>query len=116
MNSDNNLFVTFPITGTQTVTAGTLRIDFILGKAVLPNGTVIPLANRSTQTNPLQYIYFNTDKDLNVEISNKNKIVYAGLIPTGKTSIKNIIYDLVVITTTVNTEIFIAGSYNGVIE
>jgi len=112
---DNNIFVTFPVEGTQTVTAGILRVDFINGKAILPNETVIPLANRSTQLNPLEYLYFNTDKDINVIISHKNKTIFAGLIPTGKTSIKNIIYDLVIITTSVSTELFIAGSYEGVI-
>lgn len=111
MNSNTNSFVTFPIEGTQTVAAGTLRIDLISGKAILPDKTVIPLANRSTQIKPLQSIFFNIDNDINIEMSLHDEITYKGLIPAGHFTIKNVKYDLIIITTSTSTEIAITGSY-----
>ncbi len=111
MSLDTNFFVTFPIEGTQTVTTGTLRIDYRLGKSILPNETIIPLVNRSTQLKPLQSIFFNIDKNINVEMSLNDKITYKGLIPAGHFTIKNVKYDLIIITTSESTEIAITGSY-----
>lgn len=111
MTSNNNLFVTFPVSNTQTVITGTLRIDFINGKATLPDETVIPLANRSLQTKPLQSIFFNVNNDINIEMSLNDEITYKGLIPAGHFTIKNIKYDLIIITTSKRTEIAISGSF-----
>lgn len=111
MTSDINHFVTFPIEGTQTVTTGILRLDFILGKAVLPNKIVVPLANRSTQIKPLQSVFFNTNYDINVEMSFHDEITYKGLIPAGHFTIKNVKYDLIIITTSTSTKLAITGSY-----
>lgn len=111
MISNNNLFVTFPVSNTQTVITGALRIDFINGKATLPDETVIPLANRSLQTKPLQSIFFNVNNDINIEMSLNDEITYKGLIPAGHFTIKNIKYDLIIITTSKSTEIAITGSF-----
>lgn len=111
MNPNNNYFVTFPIEGTQTIAAGITRIDFINGKATLPDETVIPLANRSLQVKPLQSIFFNIDNDINIEVSLNDEIIYKGIIPAKHFTIKNIKYDLIIITTSTTTEIAITGSF-----
>ena len=113
MSLNNNFFVTFPISDTQTVTAGTTRVDFIRGRAVIANGDIKPLANRSTQINPLQSLFFYTDVNINIELSLENEIIYKGLIPAGSTTITDTKYDLLIITTSANTEIFVAGSLKG---
>lgn len=113
MSTDTNFFVTFPTSGTQTVTAGTTRVDFIRGRAVIANGDIISLANRSTQINPLQSLFFYIDVNINIELSLENETIYKGLIPAGSTTITDTKYDLLIITTSANTEIFIAGSLTG---
>ena len=111
MFSTNKTFITFPLSGTETLDTGITRVDFIQGKATLPNGSIISLGNRSTQIKPLRSIFFNNDIDINVEINFRNKIIFSGLIPAGHFTIKDIYYDLIVITTSESTELSLIGSH-----
>ena len=114
MTLDTNFFVTFPISNTQSITAGTSRIDFIRGRAVLANESIIPLANRSTQINPLQSLYIYADSNINIELLLEDKTIYKGFILAGSTTITDTKYDLMIITTTAqSTEIHVAGSMRG---
>ena len=112
MPKDSNFFVTFPRSGTQTVPTGKSYIDFIKGTANLANGTTIPLANRSTQLNPLQSLYFYTNVDINIELHFGGALVYKGLVPKGHANFPGTEYDLLVITTTTATEISLTGSFD----
>lgn len=114
MSLDTNFFVTFPISNTQSVTAGTSRIDFIRGRAVIANADIIPLSNRSTQIDPLQSLYIYTDTNINIKLLLEDKIIYKGVILAGSTTITDTKYDLMIITTTTqSTEIHVTGSTQG---
>jgi len=113
MITNNNYFVTFPVANTQTVPIGTLRLDFINGKGTLPNGTIIPMANRSTQIKPLEDLMIYSDLNINIILSLEDTTIYEGFILAGCTQLSDIQYDLLIITTSANTELFTAGSFSG---
>jgi hypothetical protein len=104
-----NTFVTFPITGKETLGIGTAVFDFLGGKVTLYNGTVKPLVNR-TKYKPVRSVYFNTNYDINVKLYYDDELQYSGLIPAGTFYLKNITVDQMDVTTTVSTLFMLIAS------
>lgn len=111
MNQAPEIYVTFPSTGYIDLQVGDTYIDFLNGKAILPDGSIRTLANRITEDRLLRSVLFLSGYSINADILLENEAtVYRGLIPHGQFSLTNISFDSIKITATVVTRLFLVAS------
>lgn len=106
------IYVGFPNKDMVELGVGITIVDYIRGKAFLPNSSVIPLSRRINPEMPLRSAYFHVGNNVNVEVLYKETIQYAGMVTQGVFRIPNVVIDQIRVITTAVTEAFIVCSTN----
>ena len=62
-----DVYISLPPTGKQTIGIGDTEIDYTLGQAILPDGTVVPTSGSIRKGGiELKSIYIDTDQNINI--------------------------------------------------
>lgn len=108
--AEPNLFATFPISGVYPLPIGDNHFDFIKGIVTTSNGTVIPMAKRTAEDRPLEYLWLDCDNDSDVEVRYLGDVQYIGRVSSGGFYFQDMTYDDIIITVPVLTNIHVIGS------
>jgi len=104
------IFVTFPTSGQISLAIGTTTINFIDGKAVLPDSSVVPCVNRINRDRPCRVIFFEVANAVNVVLTLNEEVKFQGRVPAGTFEIDNIEFDSCEIITTAATNTYVVAS------
>jgi len=110
MSDIPEIFVTFPISGQSSLAIGTTTINFIDGKARLPDSSVVPCVNRIPRDRPCQVIFLEVANAVNIVLTLNEEIKFQGRVPAGSLEIDNITFDSCDIITTAATNTYVIAS------
>jgi len=105
-----DISVTFPISDTISLATGDTVLDFLSGKATLPDSSTRSIGNKISRDRPLKSVYLEINQDINIEMRLGDDIQYKGRVAAGSTELVNITFDQIVITTTTATTTFLTAS------
>ena len=109
MDSEN-VFATFPTSNQYTLPIGTNHFDFRIGVVLDADGNKVSMAKKTSIDTPLKYLWIDCDSDINIEVRYLGEIRYTGRVVARGFYFEDLIYDEIIVTTTVATDIHLVGS------
>ena len=95
MSKEHPIFISYPITGTKTLSAGTFELNFREGETRVPASTSEPMSGSIKADQVLKSFFINCSARLNIAVFNDNARVFNGSIQANGFSIPNIHYDTI---------------------
>ncbi len=107
---ETSILISYPTSGTATITDGDTTFDFREGKVTYPDGTVYNMSGSSEIDNEIYIKSFAIFTDRPVDISMYGKNSYTTSIPSGSFRLKNIEVSRIGVHASDDTNIWICGS------
>lgn len=106
----SSILISYPTSGTATITEGNTTFDFRKGKATYPDGTEYNMSGSSVLYDNIYIKSFTIFTDRPIDISMQGKTLYTTSIPSGSFRLKDIEISKIKVKATGDTNIWICGS------